>query len=101
MSIYRLEDGTILNTEKAKQQWAEARDWDGRNHIGRVSGGQWSYQTLYKSRKGRFYVEFHSAWQESKDTAEWVSEQEAVRWLLLNQSEIPEELKHLVEEVEE
>ena len=41
------------------------------------------------------------AWQGNQPRAEWVSEQEAARWLLLNESDIPEELTAHVEEVSE
>ena len=58
-------------------------------------------QTLYESRKGRFYVVHTSNMQGSRAHAEWVSEQEAVRWLLFNDEDVPERLKHLVEEVTE
>lgn len=99
MSIYRMEDGTVINTEKAKRSWSESEDWNGSNHISRNTGSPWTHQTLYESRKGRFYVE-HSS-QGSASHAEWVDEREAVRWLLLNEKEVPERLTHLVEEVAE
>ena len=96
-----MEDGTVINTEKAKRTWEEATDWNGSDHISRATGMQWHHQTLYASRKGRFYVEHTSNMQGNRPRCEWVSEQEAVRWLLLNEGEVPENLKHLIEEVEE
>lgn len=101
MSVYRMEDGTVVNTEKSKQHWDEAKDWNGSNHISRVTGTQWNHEILYESRKGRFYVEHWSQWQGSQSHVEWVSEQEAVRWLLLNDEEVPERLAHLVESITE
>jgi hypothetical protein len=101
MSKYQMEDGTIVNTEKAKKSWTESTRFDGRNQISVNTGSQWNSETLYESRKGRFYVEHESAWQGSTSHAEWVSEYEAVRWLLLNKEEVPERLLHLVDEVEE
>lgn len=88
MSKYRVDDG-------------EARDWDGSNHIGRASGSQWHAHTLYRSRKGRYYVEHRSSMQGHRDHAEWVSPEEATRWLMQNDHELPEELKHFEDEVSE
>lgn len=104
MSKYRMEDGTIVNTESAARHWDEGTRWNGNNHISRATGSQWEHQTLYESRKGRYYVERTSQWQGSLPSAEWVSEQEAVRWLLTNEYEaddIPEKLRHLIEKIEE
>lgn len=101
MSKYRMESGDIVNTDKALQSWDEATDWNGNNHISRATGSQWAHETLYESRKGRFYVEHTSNYEGSLPHAEWISEQEAVRWLLLNDHEVPERLEHLVGEVEE
>jgi hypothetical protein len=96
-----MEDNTLVNTEKAKQSWEEKRWHDGRNFISKATGTQWNHETLYESRKGRFYKVCTSQWQGSHDHAEWLDENEAVRWLLLNDHEIPERLMHLVAEVEE
>jgi hypothetical protein len=101
MSVYRMEDGTVINTDKAKQSWEEATRFNGSNMISVATGSQWHHQTLYESRKGRFYIEHTSQWQGSVDRCEWVSEQEAVRWLLANEEEVPDRLAHIVEQVEE
>jgi hypothetical protein len=46
-------------------------------------------------------VETCSRIQGRSDSCEWISEQEAVRWLVLNDCEVPERLAHLVDEVTE
>jgi hypothetical protein len=101
MARYRMDDGTIIDTEKAAQNWNETTDWDGRNHISRPTGGQWAHQRLYKSKKGRYYVEHSSDYQGSREHVEWVSPEEAARWLLLNEHELPEDLKVYAEEIAE
>lgn len=98
---YRMEDGTILNTDKAAKSWDEATRWDGRNNISVATGSQWTHQTLYQSRRGRYYVEHYSQWEGSTPHAEWVSEHEAARWLLMCDHETPKKLAHLVDEIEE
>lgn len=101
MSKYRMNDGTVVSTGKAQQSWEEAQDWDGRNHISRATGSQWEHQTLYLSSRGRYYVVHSSDWQGSRSWAEWVSPEEAARWLVCNDEELPEDLKrHEAEAVE-
>ena len=101
MSKYKTEDGTILNTDKAKRHWDEATDWNGNNHISRATGSQWEHQTLYISAKGRYYLEYESQWQGSLPSAEFISNEDAARWLLNNEHELPEDLKSLADEVSE
>jgi hypothetical protein len=95
-----MEDGTIIDTNNAKAAWKEATDWDGNNHVSR-NAGRFNHQRLYCSRKGRYYLECWSGWQGSMPHAEWVSPQEAARWLLLNDEELPEDLAALEEQVSE
>jgi hypothetical protein len=56
---------------------------------------------LYRSRKGRYYIEYCSAWQGQRDHVEWVSNEEATRWLLHNEHPVPDDLKKLEDEVSE
>jgi len=101
MSKYQMDDGCVVNTAKATQSWDEATEWDGRNHISVATGSQWNHETLYRSRKGRYYVVHSSQWQGSRDHAEWVSNHEATRWLLANGRELYADLESLLDEIEE
>src|SRR6516225_11005853 len=65
MSKYRMEDGKVLDTDKASAEWEEAIDWNGRNFVSRPTGSQWEHETLYRSSKGRYYVERKSLRQGS------------------------------------
>lgn len=100
MSKYRIE-GVVVNTENATESYEEATRWNGNNHISVATGSQWDHQTLYRSRKGRYYVEHTSQWQGSAPHAEFVSPEEAARWLLANEHEMPAELKAAEETVSE
>jgi len=84
MSTYRMDDGTVVKTENRSAMWGEATRWNGNNHISVATGSQWNHQTLYRSRKGRYYIEHESQWQGSTPHAEWVSNHEATRWLIAN-----------------
>lgn len=101
MARYRMEDSTIVDTKNAVDSWDEETDWNGNNHISRATGSQWTHQQLYKSRRGRYYIVHTSQWQGSQPHAEWVSPQEATRWLLLMEHELPEDLQQYAEDVAE
>ena len=101
MSKYRLEDGSIVNTSKAQAHWEEDTRWDGSNHISKATGSQWVHQTLYRSAKGRYYVETVSQWQGSLPGAELVSAEDAARWLLDNGHELPDDLAEYESAIEE
>jgi hypothetical protein len=96
-----MDDGTVVDTDRASNHWNEDTFWDGNNHISRATGSQWNHQTLYQSRKGRYYVESTSQWQGSRDHVEWVSREEAARWLLANEHQLPEDLANLEDEITE
>jgi len=96
-----MEDETIVDTEKAVQEWAEKTDWNGNNHIGRSSGSQWRHQSLYRSSKGRYYLYFISDVQSEKDYVQFLGLKEAAGWLLLNAYELPEDLKEYEEGIVE
>ena len=102
MTRYRMENSTVVDTENAVAWWGEETDFDGNNHVSRATRSEGEHQTLYKSRKGRYYVEHENQWQGSSEPhAEWVSPQEATRWLLLMEYEIPEDLEDCVDQVSE
>jgi hypothetical protein len=101
MATYRMSDGTVVKTENAQAHWTEDTYFDGHNRISKATGSQWSHQTLYKSRKGRYYIEHTSQWQGSHDSAEWVSNEGAARWLLANGEELPADLAKLEEQISE
>jgi hypothetical protein len=96
-----MHDGIIVKTENATQIWQEDTRWDGNNHISVATGSQWNHETLYRSRKGRYYTEHDSQWQGWRRRAEWLSKHEAASWLLANNHDLPAELEMIEEEVSE
>jgi len=106
VSRYRMSDGTVVDTKNASAGWDEATEFDGHNHISQATGSQWDHEVLYRSRRGRYYVEHSSQWEGSSPSAEWVSNEEACRWLLTNEhsptdDDWPKDLADLVDEVSE
>ena len=100
MAKYRIE-GVVVDTDNATARWECTNDHDGRNFICRHTGSQWDHQTLYRSRRGRYYVVSESAWQGSRPHAEWLSPEAAARWLLLNGNKVPTDLAEAAESVSE
>jgi hypothetical protein len=101
MSRYTAEDGTVIDTAKAKAHWDEATRWDGNNHVSVATGSQWNHETLYRSSKGRYYIERTSQWQGSTDSADFIDREDAARWLLANEHDLPADLADLESEVSE
>jgi hypothetical protein len=101
MARYQMHDGTVVDTANATEHWNECQDWDGSNYIGRSTRSQWHDQILYRSRKGRYYIEYSSRVQGERDHVEWVSPERAAAWLVLNEHELPEELAAFAEQVSE
>ena len=100
MTRYRI-DGMIVDTDRATAHWDEDTRFDGSNYISRATGSQWNHEELYRSRRGRYYVVHWSQWQGSTAHAEWVSLEEAARWLLSQDHDLPDDLADLAEEVME
>ncbi len=88
MSTYKLGDGSVVVTDNATAHYQEKYDFNGHNEIGRSSRSQWHDQTLYRSRKGRYYLVHATRISGENDWAEWVSPQEAARFLTLNEIEL-------------
>jgi len=87
-----LDDDAILDSALAVKSWDEKRDWDGRNYISRATGSQRTHETLYLSRRGRYWVEHTSQWQGFRPSAQLLTKQEAIAWLALNDHGLPAEL---------
>lgn len=98
---YKMDDGRIVDIEKAQKSWKESTYWDGHNNISVNTNSQWEHQELYLSQKGNYYLEIWSQWQGSQPYAIWVSEKEAAEWLVLNNESLPEGLKKYLNEIEE
>ncbi len=101
MATYRMENGTIVKTENATATWEEATRFDGRNRVSVATGSEWTHETLYRSRRGRYWIEHTSQWQGCTDWAEWVSPQRAAAWLLAMGHEIPADLQEAADQIEE
>jgi hypothetical protein len=99
MAKYRMHDDVVVDTDKAAQYWREDTRWDGSNVISVATGAQWEHEALYRSPRGRYYIEAWSQWQGSTPSAYWVSPQAAAAWLALNGHDIPADLAEAAQSV--
>lgn len=95
----KMEDGRIVDTEKAAESWHEETDWDGHNYVGRASRIQQDFggQTLYQSSQGNFYL--ITQWNGCLPDARFLDDKEAAKWLYLNDRSLHEKLERLETEV--
>jgi len=101
MTKFKLDNDVLVDTDKAQASWDEATFHDGRNLISKATGDQFLHETLYKSSKGRYYIVHSSQWQGSRASAEEISPEEAAKWIILNEGDLPEDLAKLEEEIVE
>lgn len=101
MTKYRMDDGTVVDTDRATARYDEDTRFDGNDHISVATGSQWAHQTLHRSRKGRYYIEHSSQWQGSTPRAEWISEHQAAAWLMANDHPVPTDLSAVADDVSE
>lgn len=72
-----------FDAEKA-EPWNEATRWNGSNHISVPTGSQWDHERLYRTAGGRYVVSRWSQWQGAQDSYEYIDDEAAREWLLLN-----------------
>ena len=83
-------DGTVVDTDKAKTKWEDNSHPDAR-----------SWMHLYLSSRGRYYSVAHSIYDNTPSHAEWITNEDAARWLLLNGHDVPADLEAAAAEISE
>lgn len=92
MAIYEI-DGKIVNTELSKEHYEENTRWNGSNQISVNTGSQWEHEEVRLSAKDHWYIVRWSDYQGSTPSAEFIEDDEAAKWLLLNGHKLPKSLK--------
>jgi hypothetical protein len=67
MTRYRMDDGSIVDTDDATKRYEQGIYHDGN---AKATGDQWQHQDLYRSSRDRYYM-YSSQWRGSRDSAEW------------------------------
>lgn len=96
-----LTDGTgrWFETDTA-QCWDEDTWWNGNNHISRPTGSQWRHERLYLTRGGRWILASWSQYENEGDGHEEIEAQDAAKWLLQNEHDLPETLNVFLRDLE-
>lgn len=99
MAKFALSGGIVVDTETALNKWEEASEWDGAFRISRNVGEPFQHETLYKTKRGTYFVVRRTQFHGSGTRAERLSPKEAATWLTLNDHTLLEDLKEFEEEI--
>ena len=92
--------GKWFNSDSAVK-FDENTRWDGRNHISVSTGSQWNHEALYYTKSGNWVLNAWSQYQGSLETYEEIEQDEAIRWLCVNECFEREEIEQLPANVRE
>lgn len=98
MARYQVQDGTIVDTDKASRSWKQKTCYNGKDAYGVQTRSSCHSQTLYRSSSGRYYLVHESCRTGTVPEAELIGNLVAARWLTLNESVLPRELLKLVQD---
>ena len=65
----------------------ERTRWDGRRHVSVHTADRFDHQDLYRTRGGRWVLHSWSEWAGREETYEYISDERAREWLLLNEDD--------------
>ena len=84
-NVFDFEGNFVGWFDRAKaERFAEATRWDGNNHISIATGNQWDHEALYRTAGGRWVLHSWSQYQGRPERYQFVDDDEAREWLLLN-----------------
>lgn len=92
MTQYIIEGNTV-DTDNAVDSWADVLDKTETGYVSKYTGSGYHRATLYKSRRGRYYMTHSSTLAREPAWAEWLSPERAVVFFLRNKLEIPLDLQ--------
>ncbi len=69
------------------EMFPQDTEWNGRNHISVHTGSQWDSQTLYRTSGGKWVLNHSSARQGTLPRYERIGDEQAMRWLIVNNSD--------------
>jgi hypothetical protein len=65
----------------------EDTDWDGNNHVSVHTSDQFDHQCLYRTAGGLWVLNNYSQWQGRKPSYQFIDDEAAKTWLLVNGSD--------------
>lgn len=102
MSRFAMPDGKVLFTAKAIGSWQEATRYDPfGKRISINTGLEEDHERLYQSSRGRYYVVRTSDREGMVPSAQYLTPMFAAAWLVLNDYQLPDNLKQYEPEIVE
>jgi hypothetical protein len=90
-------EGNPVDTERSIASWRDVLDkiaaFDFVSYVSKYTGSGFHRVTLYKSRRGRYYMVHNSALLREPSWAEWVGPERAAIFFLRNGLQVPEDLQ--------
>jgi hypothetical protein len=86
-------EGNPVDTERSTASWPDVLDKHEAAYVSKYTGSAYHRATLYKSRRGGYYMEHKSALAREPSWAEWVSPERAAEFFLRNKLELPLDLQ--------
>lgn len=72
----------------AAEKFEEDTWFDGSNRISKATGSQFEHEALYRTKGGRWVLDKWSQWQGSRETYEFISDDEAREWLIAQNEDV-------------
>lgn len=72
--------------------YKESTRWNGNNHVSIATGSQWDHEKLYRTASGKWILHSWSQYQGVMSKWESITEDQATRWLLVNDHNVPEDI---------
>lgn len=92
MPKYMIE-GSEVDTNNAAASWADVVDKHETAYFSKYTGSAYHRATLYKSRRGRYYMVHKSSLQREPEWAEWLGPERATVFFLRNKLDVPIDLQ--------
>lgn len=93
MSRVKIENSSNwFDPNKAILKIKEETFWNGHNWISKATGDQFTHESIYYTKSGRFVINRWSDYQGGADVCEEINENEVAEWLIKNEFEDLEEL---------
>lgn len=87
--------------DDAAVKFGEEKKWDGRNMVSVHTGDNHYHEELYYSKGGKWILNQWSNWQGTSPTYDQITEESAIKWLILNENFEDEDLEGLPENIKQ
>lgn len=69
----------------AATEYTENKRWDGNNMVSLATGAWYEHEMLYRTAAGRWVLHHWSQWQGTSPTCHYITEAQALDWMMRNE----------------